>query len=565
MKHRFFPAIFALVLACLMLSTLSVSGQTASPRKVTFSKFTVTENVDQYSKGITGLLLKFDVTFNWEETDFFKKSFNLMFRMEQNGTVVLRSENMKNTPSSISTSSETIGGKRAMAARGASVFLPYLEIPLESGSQKADLIFSLSNGDGSYTDCFKTNISWQHKKIVRHSLNEQVFDFKAIEVDYAAKDFMSEQAGLTLSSDIGLKYGPEECLESSYQLACVIRSGGKQVYDSRKAENSDQTRTISAEMVEGKPSSKVKFFVNYHALKLDGPADAEVVFVLIGAEGGPKEIFSKNMRLEVPVKYNFEEQKFTLEKVEVVPGVSDGVQGLLVHYACAFKYTTILRNPEKGKYYFYLALFDANGKLVMDPARAPKGVSGTTHLMDSQLPSATNTVARGNLFIPYYMLTVPAGATNLKFGLMVSDINLATKFPVVGQGTVAITKPEEQKYWVALEFLNMIDANYDAEFIPPGSRLPELQYLFCVGEDAFFESEYTRNSLSAIPGSAMLRISKGDKIGMKLYDIDSGFFNNSDLQGKWDLEYAGKANPFFYEVNNQGQVVSLKIKVERRD
>ncbi len=559
---RFFTQ-YCLLLVLLLAGNLVGFSQVA-PRKVTFSKFTTTENVDQYSKGITGLLFKYDVTFNWEETDFFKQRFDLAFRLEQNGVVVLRSENMKSSETSISTSSETIGGKRGMAARGASLFVPYLEIPLESGTQKADLIFSLSNSEGSYTDCFKTSISWQHKKIVRHSLNDQVFDFKNLTVDYDAKDFMTEQAGLALSSDIGFKYGPEDCIESSYQLACVIRSGGKQVFDSKTAANSDQTRSVSLEMIEGKPGSKVRFFVNYHALKMDGPAEAEVAFILIGAEGGPKEIFSKKMLLEVPVKYNYDEQQFTLQKVEVIPTTVDGVQGISVHYACAFKYTTILRNPEKGKYYFYLALLDANGKLAIDPARAPKNVSGTTHLLDGQLPSATNTVARGSLFIPYYMLTAPAGAGNLKYALMVSDISLGTKFPVVGQGTVAVNKPEEQKYWVALEQLDMIDANYDAEFIPPGSRLPELQYLLCIGEDAFFESEYNRNSLSAIPGSVMLRICKGDKISMKLYDIDSGFFNNSDMQGKWDLEYAGKTSPFLYEVHNQGQVINLRIKIEKR-
>ncbi|MEY3444797.1 MAG: hypothetical protein RLZZ519_3078, partial [Bacteroidota bacterium] len=465
---------------------------------------------------------------------------------------------------SISTSLETIDGKRGMSSREVSLFIPYFEIPLESGTQKADLIFSLSNSGGSYTDCFKTSISWQHKKIVRHNLNDQIFEFKNLKVDYNAKEFRTEQAGLALSSDIGLKYGPEDCIESSYQLACVIRSGGKEVFDSETAENSDQTRLVPLEMIEGKPGSKVRFFVNYNSLKMDGPAEADIVFVLLGAEGGPKEIFTKRMLLDVPVKYNFDEQQFTLQKVEVIPATNDGVQGISVHYACAFKYTTILRNPEKGKYYFYLALLDANGKLAIDPARAPKSVSGTSHLMDAQLPSTTNTVARGSLFIPYYMLTTPAGAGNLKYALMVSDISLGTKFPVLGQGTVAVDKPEELKFRVALEQLEMIDADYDVEFIPPGSRLPELQYLFCVGEYAFFESEYNRNSLFAIPSSATLRISKGDKISMKLYDIDSGFFNNSDLQGKWDIEYLGKASPFLYEAHNQGQVINLRIKVEKR-
>ncbi|HEX2900037.1 MAG TPA: hypothetical protein VHS96_09990 [Bacteroidia bacterium] len=536
-----------------------------SPRKVTFSKFTLTENVNPGNRGVTGLELQFDASFNWEETDFFKRDFNLSFRMEQAGNVVLHSDKMQKRLSSMMVQSEKVGGKPGMAAHGKAVFIPYLEIPLESGLQKADLIFSVSNGEGTYTDCFKTSITWQHKKIVRHNLNAQQFDFKELMVDYAAKEFATGAAGIGLSAEIGLKYGPEECVESSYELACVIKSGGKQVFDSRTAASSDKTRSVAVEVFEGKPQSKVRFFINYYDLKMDGPAEAEIAFFLIGAEGGPKQVFSKTILLEAPVKYNFEEQVFTLKKVEVTPAVVDGVQGIAVDYACAFKYHTILRNPEKGQYYFYLALLDGSGKLAIDPARAPKHAAGTSHLLDAQLPSATNTIGQGRLFIPYYMLHTAAGPQQLKYALMVSDISLGTKFPVIGQGTVSVTKPEEQQYWVAMEQLDMIDANYDVEFIPPGSRLPELQYLLCVGEDAFFESEYTRNSLSAVPGSALLRISKGDKIGMKLYDIDSGFFNASDLQGKWDILYEGKADPFLYEVHNQGQVVTLRVKVDRRD
>lgn len=538
-----------------------------TPRKITFSNFKVQENVNQYGKGITGLELRYDLYFNWEEPDFFKQSFTQGFRMVQGDRLVLESAKMASKPGSVLARPGTQGGKAGMWATGQKLFIPYLEIPLESGPQKAGIIFSFSNGDGTYTDCHTAALSWQHRKVVRYDLNAQEFTFQPPVIDYAGKEFARQEvSGMSVTSDIGLKYGPEECMESKYELACLIRKGGKVVFDSRQSRATfDKTRSIAVELKEGKPAAKVSFFIHYQDLQMDGPAQVELVYVLLGAEGGPKEIHARPLLLDVPPKYSFEDQEFRLRKVEVEEAVEDGVQGLAVHFACGFKYASILRDPERGKYQFYLALMDGKGKLAMDLARAPKQGFGTAHLMDGHLPSATDTIARGHLFIPHYMLHTPAGSQTLSYALMVSDVNLGTKFPVLAQGTITLTKPEERSYWVAVEQLEMIDANYDAEFIPPGSHLPELQYLFCVGEDAFYESSYVKNSLHAVPGGALLRLSRGDELSLKLYDVDSGFFNASDLQGRWKIDYMKQGDHFSYEVQDQGQVKGMRLKVDRRD
>ncbi|MFM2374971.1 MAG: hypothetical protein RLZZ165_67 [Bacteroidota bacterium] len=551
------------VLLGLLIWAVSGYSQTLR-RQVTVSRFAVQENAWKGSLGFSGLELRFDVRFHWNETDFTKRSFSLGYRLEQNGRVVLRSSGMEHQPASILASPEPSGNKSQMLAN-AEIFIPYAEIPLETGAQRADLFISLANGEGTYTDCFKTTLDWEHKKVVRHSLNDQVFDFQSINVEYNVTGFADASLGMRLSADIGLRYGPEECLDSQYELAMLIWSAGRQVYDSREASGSgERTETIPVELREGKPASATNFFVNYYGIQMDGPAEADIVFLLLGAEGGPKEVLSKRIFLNMPPKYNFEEQAFTLNSIELSPTMKDGVQGIAVHYSVGFKYTGILRNHEKGKYYFYLAVFDESEKLVIDPSRAPRHATQTLHLMDAQLPSPGNTTGEGRLFIPYYMLTTASGNHHLRYALMVSDINLGTKFPIVCQGRLDIQKPEERQYRIALDQLEMIDADYDVEFIPPGTHLPELQYLFCVGEDAFFQSEYNQNSLVAVPGGATLRLSAGDKLQMKLYDVDSGFFNDSDLQGKWLIDYAAKGDHYIYELADQGQVIKLNIKVDRQ-
>lgn len=547
----------------LALGTLAIfayAGLQAQNRKITLSKFTVTENATQFGSSVTGLELKFDLTFNWREAASQQQSFDPSFRLVQNGQVIISSDKLPNRPSSIYASNGTVSGKEGMVANACRIFIPYMEIPLESGPQKAEFILTMRNSEGTYTDCAKAAMSWTHRKLVLHSMDEQEFTLQKVNMQHYVEEFSSKKQGMALTADVGLKYGPDESRDAGYNFALLIRSGGKVVYDSRSSNSfSDKTRTLRNELLEGKAQGKLGFQVNYEDLKMDGPAEAEIVFVLLGAEGGPREAMRANMTVNAPVKYNYEDQEFTLKTIEVNPAVKDGVQGISVHYSCGFKYNTVLRNPEKGRYFFYLALFDANGKLAIDPARAPKSSYGTAHLMDGQLPVGTSTEGSGDLFIPLYMLTVPAGTANLKYALMVSDANLATKFPPVGQGTVTVQRPAERRFKVSMERLEMIDANYDAEFIPPGSHLPELQYQICVGDDAYYSSDYNRNSLTAIPGSVTLRLCEGDELNMRLYDVDSGFFNASDLQGRWKIEYAGKPNTFLYEVQNQGQVLALRI------
>ncbi len=546
----------------LMVGVAKAQGTT---HVVSFSKFTVKEGYKQESDGVTGLQLQFDLAFNWLEEDYFKRSFQLSYRMLHNGTELLRSTDEGLSSPNITAESQTVKGKPGMVAIAQQVMIPYLAIPLESGPQLVEIVFSLANDAGTYTDCYKATVNFTHKKIVRHDLNAQVFTFSNVILNKAATETSTGNAAMEIKAHVAYKYGPEESLEDSYEMYWLLRNlSGKVVFDSRKNESiSAQTVTLDNALIDGKACAKLSMIGSYYKIDLDGPQEAEVVIVLQGTEGGPKEIFAQKMMLNVPFKYNFEAQEFVLNGVKAAPSQRDGVGGIEVNYSCAFKQTGTLRNPEKGKYFFYAAIFDAAGKVVIAPERAPTQGSGSTHLQDGHLPASDHAVAAGSLFIPYHLLTVPAGIHNLKFMLMVSDVNLQTKFPPISNGTVAITKPADVYYRLGLERLELIPANYDSDISGISSPLPELQYLFAVGEDNYFASEYDRNSLTAMPGATTLRLCEGDAINMLLYDIDSGFFNESDLQGKWKIDYAGKGDSFMYQLDNAGQVVALRLKVTK--
>jgi hypothetical protein len=556
----------AVVFAAMVAALISFSGNASAQgatRTVSISKFTLQDGYVE--SDFSGLRMQFDMAFNWVETEFMQRSFTVTYRLEQGGKAIFPNAEFSDNSRGVMANEQTVKGKASMVSTANSLFVPYVWLPLESGPQTVDVVLTVSNKEGTYTDCYRKAITFQHKKMVRHNSLQQGFTFSNILFDYAAKSFGTNQPGMNVTSKVDFKYGVQESLDAQYEMAMLLRgAGGKVLYDSRKeSHGGDKTKSVRIETREGKPTTEMTFFASYYDIAMEGPAEVELVYVLLGAEGGPKEIFAQKMLVNVPPMYNFEEQVFTLKSVTASATQKDGVSGISVQYACAFKYTGTVRNFEKGMFFFYAAILDGAGKVVIAPERAPTAGASTTHLQDGQMPSADHAVGTGELFIPLHLLNVAAGSHNLKFALMVSDVNLQTKFPVVGTGTVAITKPADHQYLLSLEQLDMIDANYDAEVIPVSSRLPELQYLFAVGADNYYQSEYNRNSLSAIPGSATLHVCDGDPISMVLYDVDSGFFNNSDLQGKWKIEYLGKGSTWYYEVANTGQVVKLRLKVTK--
>ena len=68
---------------CLLLCTQAMAQ--GSPNTITFSKFTVQQDAKDEANGMTGLRLRFDIAFSWEEQDFFKRTFTMTYRLDDGG------------------------------------------------------------------------------------------------------------------------------------------------------------------------------------------------------------------------------------------------------------------------------------------------------------------------------------------------------------------------------------------------------------------------------------------------------------------------------------------------
>jgi hypothetical protein len=552
-----------MLLLYLLVTASTLLGQTPN-REVSIENWSLAEEKRESRTGLRGIEISMDINFNWVPEEYGYQIFEAQYRLEQDGKVVHRSaENGTAKPLSVMANDWPKQSTVGISCRHYTLFIPYSAISAENGFVKAEFIMTLSNKEGTYTDCIKRTIGFEQRNRQVHNLNEQVFDFQMATLDYAANE--NEHPGFAIKGNINYKFGPDDVMEPHYECNWLLRdSTGKVVFDARKDGSFPKPVKLTVSTVDAKPAGSYRFFVPYQDLVLEGKHKLSLEVTLLGAEGGPKQIHKEVLMVDLPIQYNFEAQEFSPGNVEVIATELDGVSGIEMSYTCTFKKVGLMRNAEKGNYYFYMALFDANGKMIVAPERAATKGARTSHLQDGHLPSSPQeATVSGKLFIPYYMLKLIPGKHTLKYALMVSDINLETKFPVLEQGTIAIQKPLEVRYHLSLEELVMNDSDYDVEFITYNSHYPELQYYFAVGFDNFYESQYVKNSLTAVPGSANLLLSQGDPINLSLYDVDSGFFNYSDMLGRWRIEYAGKTSPFYLRIDNVGQVQSLRLKVTK--
>lgn len=551
------PRFWAFLIGIVFIA-LKINAQ-ATDRKIEFGNLELEGDHNRYSRGTFGILLTFDINFSWTESNLSDQGFDLTYKIEQKGQV------LPGPKGEIREAARVYARNRAsdanMSITGVEIFVPYSDIPLESGQQDIDFVFSLKNRSGNYPDCDRLGIRFKHIKTIIYPIEEQEFDFQNISLNYHPIDQFEERPFLLFESEVINKYGLGQIKEESYELYWILKDDhGNIIYDSQKSSTSfDQKVILRPSIRDNKTRSSLKTKIYYYELKAEGPTKATLYFYLLGTEGGPKEIYSLSKTFDFPTKYNFADQEFSVSNVLANAKTIDGVQGYEFNFEANAKLNSVLRNPEKGDYYFFVQLFDETGKQIIQPNRAPRFGGNTTKLQDGFLPNYHQSQKNGHLFVPAYMISSSVGGHKFSYALMVSDKNLGTNFPILHKGTFEGTKPQEISWQVNLEHLVMKDDKYDTEFIPISSRLPELQYSFNIGNDRFFKSEYVKNNLSAVPGGTSLLLSKGDKMRLVLYDVDSGFFNESDFLGSWILPYPETGDAFTTEKTNEGQLSTMKI------
>jgi hypothetical protein len=521
-------------------------------------------------EGRRGIGLKFDLRMTPAETEFDRRRFDLTWKLtDKTGKVIYQSKDQEDyldqKKSIMARKPWNNSSARYMEKQHVEIALPYNHLPLPDGEQKVTIVFSLNGKYGNLPEFARKELSFRQHVFTKHSLQEQTFSVSNMRFNYSAEGFAVDEPGIKMSFDLTPQYGPDESIEEGYTLYWLFRQpDGKVVFDSRKAQSIHhrEEHVYLKNLRDGK-FRDVSVFLNYDEIKMPGPAEVYVVLIAESDEEHHREIYAEKHMLNVPEKFRFEDQKFELSGLRAGAGFRKGASGLFIECEISLDNIGPRMDPEIGDYYVYPVLRNPKGEIVYSPKYLEPPAMASSRLAENLPALKDEGPVKVKLFLPWYVLQLSPGTATLQYTLKVSDRQRRYKFPVLSKGGISVRTPELRRYKINLVELLMKDSNYDTEVMPISSRLPDLQWTLRVGRDNRFISPKRKNSLRAPTGSSTVSIAVGDTLSVVLYDIDSGFFNNSDFLGSWQLPYQERGERFTIEEHNNGLVDHLKLEVTR--
>lgn len=561
MNHR-----LALLIPILLFAPFLLPAQ-KSDLEVTMRNFSfVPDQTDDNSRH--GIGMKFDVRFSRIITDFNEKRFDITWRMEdQTGKVVYESkeqEEYEDEKEVVHPSKPWRKTVSYMEDTDIEIAIPFAVMNFESGPKKLKIIFSAKNKVYDIPDFASYDIEFEQKVFVRHKMAEQSFEMVEIKFNYGAKGFAIKEPGMKIVATLRPKYGIDESADDSYQIYWLIRDQGRILFDSRKCPSIHHRKEgLYLENLKEDKTAKAGMFLNYREIRMAGPAEVEVVLIA-DADGKTKEIYAQKHLLDVPVKFSFEEQEFKLSDLGTKVIYDKGAQGIRISCQVEMSKFGPRIDPERGAYYVYPVFRDEGGNILWKPERLGNSGHGNKRLSFALNAFSDEGPANLEFFIPFYEMDLPEGTVKLQYSIFASDRARQHRFPELSKGGFVTTAPKLRTYVVHLTNLDMKSSDYDTEFAPFGSKLPDLQWSLRVGSDRIYISSKRKNSLTAPTAEVTMRVAEGDTCSIVLYDIDSGFFNASDFLGRWELPYMDKGKKFVIQRSDEGLLNNLRVEMEQK-
>ncbi|MEM0997569.1 MAG: hypothetical protein AAGN35_10835 [Bacteroidota bacterium] len=522
-------------------------------------------------EGRRGISMKLDLRIRPAFEAFDRRRFDLTWRLENEaGKTIYRSRDQADyLDQKESVMARKPWGKstvRYMVKEGIEIPLPYALLPLPAGPQKLKIVFSLQNEYVKLKDFAARDLEFQQRVFVKHPLIQQLFKLEKLSFEYDVPGFGVKETGILVRFDLLPRYGQDESSDEGYTLYWLLRdTSGKVVFDSRKAESiHHREKHVYFKNLQDNRFRSVDLFMRYREIALSGPEKVFLVLIAEANEDERREIYAKPHRLDVPRKYRFAEQEFNLRNLRAQAISRAGAAGISINFTLTLSQYGPRLDPEIGDYVVYPVLRDISGNVLYAPPSFPTEQSGNGWETYATAAFTDQGPLNVQLFLPWYVLDLPPGKTQLQYSLFVTDRQKQFKFPELSKGGIAVTCPEIREYRVEVEEFRMKDGEYDTEVRPISSRLPDLQWTLRVGPRRRYTSPRRKNSLSAPKGFAFLKVARGDSIFLVLYDIDSGFFNQDDFLGSWNLPYLDGGAKFVIEERNQGNLSGLRVLMERR-
>lgn len=542
-----------------------------SQQKVTLQDLNIYQPFTDYSTQRSGIKVQFDLKFDQYEPEFFNRSYDVYYKLQTwEGETVFDSRfQQKSTDRKVTARPDkpfTDPNATYMVDKDVKIFIPFQQIDLPTGEYDVKMVLSVEGKNVNMPDCAEIDVHFAHERFEVHTFEEQEFAFSSLTVTYDTKGFGTKHPGFDLDFELQVKHGPNETTDSDYTLTWeFVKLDGTVVYTSKEANSiHHQSELLRLKELDENDRKSINLFIDYADVELGGPETVEIRFYAKASSGAKRAIYQEKKALDLPQRYAFEQQVFTLTEVKVTPDTKDGVSGLTFTAAVAFTETGPRSDPERGAYFFYPMLVDASGRTVFDGRTADELPLGTTTAYYGIHPVDHPTGGDIRIFLPYRHLNLPEGEHSLDYRILVSDKYRKIDFPVLAQGDLTYTQPLTRNYRIDVREMQLVTSNYDTEINALGNKKPDPQWYLNVGNDTEFTSVRMKNSLSGPTGGTILRVAVGDALSLVLYDDDRGLFNRDDLLGSWALPLPTGDEVAELKLEESGFIERLVVEVKGR-
>ncbi len=554
--------LFILGFFLIPLFSIAQEGQNL---KISVHNFKYLQNQKDFHGGETGIECEMDLHFSEVITDFFKKSFQITWKLiDQNNQVVYNSElNASSNFNKKEYSSPSVPfdekNPSTMEDKNVALFIAYKDLNLEEGTHQLTLVLSATNKIKNHPDFWKEKIIIEQKTYQKYTINEQEFDLQNFNMNYKADGFAIKEKCLLFSFDLFLKYYRDNLDTKGYKLYWKILNQHQQVIFNSEIASSVHHRyeLIHINNIQEKGFDKIKLYLQYQDIKLNTPE--EVTFIILAEDDtkNRREILKEKMYLDIPEKYKYEDQEFTIKNLHIFENKKDGVQGINCVFNISFKYNSTLQNLDKGdNYCFYLNLYHSNKEKV-SLYKSYKKRQYTSNNFFRVTPSSEKESHEVNIFIPYRIIQLEQGSYPLNYELKVTDENKRIQFPILQTGNFELDQPQKKSALIRIDKLVVEYDKYDAQVLNFGSTKPDLQWHLLVGKDLIYQTKTMKNSFSAFAGSATINYVEGDEINIVVYDIDKTVFNPNDFIESYTIPYTKQKTSFSKKDISHGSIEKL--------
>ena len=465
-----------------LLATVSfwVPYSVFAQQTVTLQDLKVIQPFTDYSSQRKGIKVQFDMKFSQYEADFFNRSYDVYYKLQTWGgeTVFDSRFQQKATDRKVNAHPDkpwSDPNADYMIEEDLKIFIPFQNIELEAGDHDVKMILSVEGKTINMPDCATIDVHFTHEKFEVHPFEEQEFSVDNLRVTYDTKGFGTKHPGFDIDFDLRLKYGPNESSDAFYMLTWEFaKLDGKVVYQSPDANSiHHQDERISLKQLDKNNLRDVNLFIDYADVELAGPETVEIRFFAKASSGEKRLVYKEKKALDLPQRYAFEQQEFTLSEVTAEPTAMDGVKGLSLRFEVEFAETGPRSDPERGAYFFYPTLLDGAGNTVFDGKTVQELPSGTTRAFSAINPSEFPTGGTVRIFLPWRHLNLAPGPYSLDYRIGVTDQSRKVDFPILTQGELTYTQPVIKKYRVDIRELILVSSNYDTQIEMFGNKKPD--------------------------------------------------------------------------------------------